>query len=48
MIVPPQLSHKQKEEAVRDFYASVRTNVLLAWVLSNVRDRTFGRRAEGS
>ncbi|GAA5915714.1 chitin synthase CHS2 [Sporobolomyces salmoneus] len=35
MIVPPQLSHKQKEEAVRDFYASVRTNVLLAWVLSN-------------
>ncbi|GAA5980582.1 hypothetical protein JCM5350_004355 [Sporobolomyces pararoseus] len=35
MIVPPVLSHKQKEEAVRDFYASVRTNVLLAWVLSN-------------
>ncbi|GAA5942835.1 uncharacterized protein JCM15063_002808 [Sporobolomyces koalae] len=35
MIVAPQLSDKQKEEAVRDFYASVRTNVLLLWVLSN-------------
>ncbi|GAA5827776.1 hypothetical protein JCM5353_006413 [Sporobolomyces roseus] len=35
MIVPPQQSDKQKEEAVRDFYASVRTNVLLLWVLSN-------------
>lgn len=35
MIVPPPLSNKAKEEAVADFYASVRTNVLLAWVLSN-------------
>lgn len=38
MIVPPQQSDKQKEEAVRDFYASVRTNVLLLWVLSNVSE----------
>ncbi|CEQ40167.1 SPOSA6832_01759 [Sporobolomyces salmonicolor] len=35
MIIPPQLTDKQKEEAVRDFYASVRTNVLLLWVLTN-------------
>ncbi|ORY83474.1 chitin synthase-domain-containing protein [Leucosporidium creatinivorum] len=36
MIVPPPLSQKAKEEAVADFYQSVRTNVLLLWVLSNV------------
>jgi hypothetical protein len=36
MIIPPALSHKAREEAVADFYASVRTNVLLLWVLSNV------------
>lgn len=38
MIVPPPLSQKAKVEAIGDFYASVRTNVLLAWVLSNVGD----------
>lgn len=36
MIVPPPLSNKQKEEAVRDHYQSIRTNVLLSWVLTNV------------
>ncbi|BGP41655.1 Chitin synthase, class 3 [Rhodotorula kratochvilovae] len=35
MIVPPPLSNKQKEEAVRDHYQSIRTNVLLSWVLTN-------------
>ncbi|KAK4051671.1 Chitin synthase, class 3 [Microbotryomycetes sp. JL221] len=35
MIVPPPLSQKAKVEAIADFYASVRTNVLMAWVLSN-------------
>ncbi|GAA5991239.1 hypothetical protein JCM11641_004030 [Rhodosporidiobolus odoratus] len=35
MILPPSLTHKQKEEAVRDHYQSIRTNILLAWVLSN-------------
>ncbi|KAM0790029.1 Chitin synthase, class 3 [Microbotryomycetes sp. NB124-2] len=35
MIVPPPLSAKAKIEAIADFYASVRTNVLMAWVLSN-------------
>ncbi|GAA6062856.1 hypothetical protein JCM10212_006109 [Sporobolomyces blumeae] len=35
MVIPPQLTTKQKEEAVRDFYASVRTNVLLLWVMTN-------------
>ena len=31
------LSDAQKEELAKDYYANVRTNVLLAWVLSNVR-----------
>lgn len=35
MLVPPPLSAAAKQEALGDFYASVRTNVLLAWVLSN-------------
>ncbi|GAA6007454.1 uncharacterized protein JCM10292_002411 [Rhodotorula paludigena] len=35
MIIPPALSDKQKEEAVRDHYQSIRTNVLLSWVLTN-------------
>ena len=26
----------EKEQAAKDYYANVRTNVLLAWVLSNV------------
>lgn len=26
----------EKESAAKDYYANVRTNVLLAWVLSNV------------
>lgn len=37
MIVPRVQNTKEKEEATRDYYAGVRTNVLLAWVLSNVR-----------
>jgi chitin synthase len=37
MIVPPLQSQKAKEEAVADYYQSVRTNVMLLWVLSNVR-----------
>lgn len=36
MIVPPPLSLKAKEEAAADYFQSVRTNVLLLWVLSNV------------
>ncbi|GAA5916862.1 hypothetical protein JCM6882_007436, partial [Rhodosporidiobolus microsporus] len=35
MIIPPVLTDKQKEEAVRDHYQSIRTNILLAWVLTN-------------
>ncbi|BGP17939.1 hypothetical protein JCM10213_003947 [Rhodosporidiobolus nylandii] len=35
MIVPPVASLAQREEAVRDHYQSIRTNILLAWVLSN-------------
>jgi len=31
----------EKEQAAKDYYASVRTNVLLAWVLSNVGYRTM-------
>jgi chitin synthase len=32
------LSIAEKESAAKEYYASVRTNVLLAWVLSNVSD----------
>ncbi|KAI5479650.1 glycosyltransferase family 2 protein [Pseudohyphozyma bogoriensis] len=35
MIVPKPKSVKDKEEDVKQYYASIRTNVLLAWVLSN-------------
>ncbi|BGP33612.1 Chitin synthase, class 3 [Rhodotorula toruloides] len=35
MIIPPPLSDKAKTEAVRDRYQSIRTNILLSWVLSN-------------
>jgi len=31
-----QLSVAEREHAARDYYANVRTNVLLTWVLSNV------------
>lgn len=31
---PPSIA--EKEQAAKEYYASVRTNVLLAWVLSNV------------
>ncbi|THU99972.1 chitin synthase [Dendrothele bispora CBS 962.96] len=31
----PAVSESQKEQNVKDYYANVRTNVLLAWVLSN-------------
>lgn len=29
-------SEAEKEQQAKDYYANVRTNVLLAWVLSNV------------
>ncbi|KAI0339791.1 hypothetical protein BDW22DRAFT_1431288 [Trametopsis cervina] len=32
---PPVLSSAEQEQAAKDYYASVRTNVLLVWVLSN-------------
>ncbi|SCZ88136.1 BZ3500_MvSof-1268-A1-R1_Chr10-2g02854 [Microbotryum saponariae] len=35
MIVPPTLSQKQREEQIVEYYQSVRTNILLVWVLSN-------------
>ena len=38
------LSDAQKEELAKDYYANVRTNVLLAWVLSNVRPSRRMRR----
>ena len=31
------LSTAEKEQLAKDYYANVRTNVLLFWVLSNVR-----------
>lgn len=30
------MSEREKEQAAMDYYANVRTNVLLTWVLSNV------------
>ncbi|KAL8292822.1 hypothetical protein RQP46_000516 [Phenoliferia psychrophenolica] len=35
MIIPRPKNTKEKEEEKRDYYAGIRTNVLLAWVLSN-------------
>lgn len=35
MIIPPQLTASQRREAVMDHYQSIRTNILLAWVLTN-------------
>lgn len=32
----PTMTTAEKENAAKDYYANVRTNVLLAWVLSNV------------
>lgn len=37
MIIPPQLTASQRRDAVMDHYQSIRTNILLAWVLTNVR-----------
>jgi len=34
------LSNAEKEAAAKEYYAGVRTNVLLAWVLTNVRGIT--------
>ena len=31
----------EKEQAAKDYYANVRTNVLLSWVLSNVSHQFF-------
>ncbi|ESK96664.1 glycosyltransferase family 2 protein [Moniliophthora roreri MCA 2997] len=33
---PPPPSDAEKEQAMKDYYANVRTNVLLAWTVSNV------------
>jgi len=33
---PKAMSEREKEQAAMDYYANVRTNVLLTWVLSNV------------
>lgn len=33
---PAGLGTAEKEQLARDYYANVRTNVLLTWVLSNV------------
>jgi chitin synthase len=33
---PKVMSEREKEQAAIDYYADVRTNVLLTWVLSNV------------
>ncbi|GAA5864069.1 hypothetical protein JCM3774_006369 [Rhodotorula dairenensis] len=35
MIIPPQLTASQRRDAVMDHYQSIRTNILLAWVLTN-------------
>lgn len=35
MIIPPQLTAGQRRDAVMDHYQSIRTNILLAWVLTN-------------
>ena len=34
--IPKAMSEREKEQAAMDYYANVRTNVLLTWVLSNV------------
>lgn len=34
---PNSLSLGEKEQLAKDYYANVRTNVLLFWVMSNVR-----------
>ena len=44
---PAGLSTAEKEQLARDYYANVRTNVLLFWVLSNVRRASLGS-ASGS
>jgi len=36
------LSIAEKEHQAKEYYASVRTNVLLAWVLSNVSQARLG------
>ena len=36
------MSEREKEQAAIDYYANVRTNVLLTWVLSNVSGKFFG------
>lgn len=35
------MSEREKEQAAMDYYANVRTNVLLTWVLSNVSRASF-------
>lgn len=38
----PKMSEREKEQAAMDYYANVRTNVLLTWVLSNVSGMISG------
>lgn len=42
-IIPRSKTAAQKQAAVQDYYRNVRTNVLLAWALSNVRIRSVPR-----
>ena len=39
--MPKVMSEREKEQAAMDYYANVRTNVLLTWVLSNVSGMLF-------
>lgn len=39
--MPRMMSEREKEQAAMDYYANVRTNVLLTWVLSNVSGTFF-------
>ena len=45
---PAGLSNVENEQLARDYYANVRTNVLLFWVLSNVRPCLFVLSVQGS
>jgi len=36
----------EKEQAAKIYYANVKTNLLLAWVVSNVRVQSFSKQGE--
>lgn len=42
--IPKAMSEREKEQAAMDYYANVRTNVLLTWVLSNVSGNVLSSR----